>query len=171
MSGNDYGDLIEKWKIKLIALRARRLGFTSDEIPDLQQDIILELLGFEYDATQGASETTAFGRVIDRKLINERRNRNRDIRRINCDAISLNHVDDWACPVSNPIERCELRIDLADAMTGLTETERHVCNALLHGENQASIAEQRGCSRAAVWNIVKRLRNRFRKVRLDACSR
>ena len=58
MSGNDYGDLIEKWKIDLIEMRARSLGFTRDEIPDLQQDIVLHLLGFEYDETQGANETT-----------------------------------------------------------------------------------------------------------------
>jgi len=171
MSGNDYGDLIEKWKINLIVMRARRLGFTPDEIPDLQQDIVLQLLGFEYDETQGANETTAFKRVIDRKLINALRNRNRDIRRINCDAVPLDHVDDRTRPGPGPIERCELRLDLADAMTELTETERQVCKALLRGDNQASIAQKRGCSRTAVWNTVRRVRGKFRDAELESCLR
>ncbi len=40
MSGNDYGNLIEKWKVELIERRARRLGFKDHEIPDLEQEIV-----------------------------------------------------------------------------------------------------------------------------------
>ncbi len=37
---NDYGELVEQWKVDLIVQRARRKGFRPDEIEDVQQDVI-----------------------------------------------------------------------------------------------------------------------------------
>ena len=37
---NDYGGLVEPWKVALIAARARRFGFRGHELEDVQQEII-----------------------------------------------------------------------------------------------------------------------------------
>ena len=39
-----YEGLVERWKVDLISERARRMGFRPDEIPDVQQQIIMEVL-------------------------------------------------------------------------------------------------------------------------------
>ena len=57
---NDYGDLIERWKVDLIRERSRRFFFRQDEIPDIEQIVVMELLNADHrpDIPGGASETT-----------------------------------------------------------------------------------------------------------------
>ncbi len=56
-----YDGLVERWIVDLIAARARRMGFRTGEIPDIQQQIILEVMAFRFDAdkSNGAKESTA----------------------------------------------------------------------------------------------------------------
>jgi len=67
---NDYGDPLERWKVDLIRARAKRLFFREDEIPDIEQIIVMELLDVDCrpDISGGASETTFVIAVIDRQL-------------------------------------------------------------------------------------------------------
>jgi DNA-directed RNA polymerase specialized sigma24 family protein len=163
VSENDYGDLIEKWKVDLIEMRARAMGFSEDEIPDLQQEIVLQFLGFEYDETLGASENTALHRIIDRKLINARRDKNRDVRRLNNETVSLEDAGaaERPCPGMPDIELCELRLDLEAAMADLEGLEKAVCEGLLRGESKTEIARAQGCSNANITKAVRRLRRKL----------
>lgn len=163
MSENDYGNLIEKWKVDLIEMRARAMGFSEDEIPDLQQEIVLHLLGFEYDETLGATENTALHRIIDRKLINARRDKKRQVRRLNNETVSLEDAGaaERARPGMPDIERCELRLDLDAVMADLPELERAVCEGLLRGDNKTEIAREQGCSNANITKAVRRLRRKL----------
>ena len=160
MSENKYGDLIEEWKVDLIERRARAMGFSEDEIPDLQQDIILHLLGFEYDEKVGATENTAVQRIIDRKLSNARRDKKRQVRRLNYESVSLENADTSGLTQRGTLEaeRSDLRLDLRAAMAGLPELERAVCEGLLRGESKSEIAVACGCSNANITKAVRRLR-------------
>ncbi len=75
MFKNNYASVIEKWKVDLIVSRARRLGFRRQDLDDAQQQIVVELLSFEFDPTRsnGATEETAVTALIDHQLLSLRR--------------------------------------------------------------------------------------------------
>ena len=169
--GNEYGDLIERWKVDLIRMRARRFGFRPCDIPDLEQTIVLELLGIDYDPNRegGTTERTFGIAVIDRQLKEALRSRSRHCRRINQEAQSLDAVPAVSEGVADSQHyRPQLRLDIESAMMGLTPTERTICEALREGHTQADIARTRGCSRAAVSKQVARMAQKLRQWGLDA---
>lgn len=63
-----YRGVLARWKVELIAKRARRMGFRADEIPDIQQQIVVDLLAFQFDRANGAKESTALQALIDNQL-------------------------------------------------------------------------------------------------------
>jgi DNA-directed RNA polymerase specialized sigma24 family protein len=163
VSHNEYGSLIEGWKVAMIGRRARMLGFREDDIPDLEQQIVMDLLGFEYDPTRGSSEANAVITIIDRALFNVLRDRNRDVRRVNAEARSFEVMTErtfFECIHGND---ADVRLDLEGAMAGLSASEREMCTALLRGESQADIAQARGCTRAAVSNALQKVREALRE--------
>ena len=172
MPCNDYGDLIEEWKVDLIRARARRFGFRADELPDLEQNIVMELLGLQYDPSLegGASETTFLIAVIDRQLRQIRRRRARIRRKASYEALSLDsnasaaHEAAWQLSYTHDPA---MQLDIQQALLGLTPAERAICQALSQGFSQAAIARATGRSKAAICNEVRKLRARFREWRLD----
>ena len=169
MSGNQYGGLIADWKVRLIEARAKRLGFRDDEIPDLQQEIVPQLVEFEseYDETWTASEKTAVKRAIDKHLFKALRKRKRYVRRANYETAPLEKAAGKSCPGMPAIEHCELRLDLEAAMADLSELERAVCEGLLQGDSKTEIAMRYGCSNAAITKALARLRRKLSARGLD----
>lgn len=173
MLENEYGDLIERWKVDLIRARARQFGFRRDDIPDLEQTIVLELLSARYRPRLegGATERTFTIAVIDRQLKEVLRSRSRDLRRLNHEARSLDADPDAADEIPSPgHDRAldGLSLDVRAAMVGMTPTERAICQALSEGQSQADIARQRGCSRAAGSKQVAQVAVKLRGWGLDA---
>ncbi|HRT93996.1 MAG TPA: sigma-70 family RNA polymerase sigma factor [Planctomycetota bacterium] len=171
MQGNDYGDLIPSWKVKLIGQRARRFGFPNDEIPDLEQTIVMELLAAPYDPEGEASERTFVIAIIDRQLKETLRSRTRHCRRVNQEAQSLDADPLMAERLASTTSRRdldELASDVQAALMGLTPTERAICVALSEGQSQTDIARERGCSRAAISKHIAQVAEKFRRWGLDA---
>ena len=168
MERNEYGGLIARWKVDLIRARAKRLYFRVDEIDDLEQIIVQELItaDFDPDVPGGASERTFVIAIIDRQLLKVKRDRHRDKRRASFESASLD-VDpvftEKAFFALTRSEKHELRMDVREALIGLTPEERSICEALGYGHSQAEIARVTGRSKAAICNEVKRLRSKFRK--------
>ena len=169
---NDYGDLIAKWKVRLIRTRAKKFFFRTDEIPDLEQIIVPQLLQLKFapDRPNGAAEKTFVVAVIDRRLKMIKRARQRDIRRANHETQSL---DDPMVTEKSHLGRgrsdaMDLRLDLESALIGLTPTEQRICRALSEGFSQADIARATGRSKAAISGEVKKLREKFRQWGLGA---
>jgi len=168
MERNEYGGLIARWKVDLIRARAKRLYFRADEIDDLEQIIVQELLktDFDPDLAGGSSERTFVIAVIDRQLLKVKRDRGRDKRRVNFESASLDAGDVLTektfFALARP-EKHELRVDVHQALVGLTPAERALCEALGQGHSQAEIARATGRSKAAICGEVKRLRAKFRK--------
>lgn len=170
---NRYDGLIEQWKVGMITARAKRYGFREDEIPDLEQLVVPELLGADFDPelAGGAQETTFVIEVIDRQMKKVMRDRGRDVRRANYEAESID--DPFALTERTLLrmsrtERNDLRVDLERAMAGLSPEEKEICEALMKGQTQAELSRERGRSKAAMSDAVRRLREKLRKWGLDA---
>jgi hypothetical protein len=75
MYRNQYDSVIDKSKLAWINSRARRMGFRRQDLDDVQQQVSIALLQFNFDEARsnGASERTAITAVIDRQLRKIRR--------------------------------------------------------------------------------------------------
>lgn len=155
-----YDGVIEQWKVDLIISRAKLMGFRGHELPDVLQEVVLELLDFKYDPDHaaGAKEQTALTYVIDNHLRKIKRSDTRYrayVDRLGEDAseFSRDIVDDRA-------------IDVAGAIDGLTEQEQSICRGLAGGMTRQQIADELACGWHTVDRAVKRLRKHFRQIGL-----
>jgi len=162
----EYGDLVEPWKVKLIVSRARRMGFRGAELADVQQEIVLDLSRFRYDAdrSNGAKEATALTALIDNRLKKIRRSddRYRDhLQRLGEQAnLSAEiHIDGDAV------------IDVQCAVSALPRKERAVCRELMCGASKPEIAVTLRCGWHTVERLVRNIRNRFLELGLDVYAR
>ncbi len=161
---------LPRWKFNLIRARAFRRGFRGAELDDVQQEIAIEAMTFEFrpDRANGATETTALTAMIDRRLAMARRRERRYQRR-------LDHVRESVPrgPFTEP--SCEGRmasvLDVRAAVASLGPVDREICWALADGESIDAIARRLGCG----WHTVKRrvdcLRERFCQMGLDELNR
>lgn len=151
---NDYGNEIEKWKVELIVERARKLGFRRDELEDVQQELILDVIAFEYDESRsnGATERTALTSLIDHRLKTIRRAQRRYQDHIE-QLEPLPEVDE-----RQDIEHQQRRLDVEDAVNSLCEEDQELCRALAEGRSINEFAHANGCG----WHTVKRRVNQVR---------
>jgi|OM-RGC.v1.023923642 hypothetical protein len=132
---NGYGDLLEPWKAELIVARARRKGFSGDRVMDAQQEVILDVLAFEYDPDNeaGATEETALTSLIDRKLCfilrGEIRARKREELVIERSRSGHYHNDE-ELPVS-VADNCLSRLAVSDLVSSFTRQDRSCAACLL----------------------------------------
>ncbi len=171
---NDYGSLVEAWKVDLIIDRARLKGFREDEIEDAQQEIVLAILDFKYDPNNeaGATEATALTALIDRQLAFILRKQARRAKHEKKYRLLHGVVDDKPIPVVAQDAQQEREIDFpADvhrAVCDLSPFEQQVCAALADGQACSSIAEDVGVSRYELDRTVNRIGDVFRAQNLDA---
>ena len=155
-----YDGVIEKWKEDLIITRAKMLGFRAHELPDALQEVVLELLNFNYDPNHanGATEKTVLTTVIDNHLRKMKRSATRyraHLERLGEGATGLSRdtVDPRA-------------IDIASAVAELTKREQAVCRGLADGLSKTQIARELGCGWHTVDRIIRRLRTQFKELGL-----
>jgi len=149
MFRNVYDSAVEPWKVQLIARRARRKGFLGADLEDAQQEIILDVMAFQFDPekSNGATEVTALTALIDRRLSTLRRTRQRYEKRF------ARPADEEALLNGNQYEdQGQLVIDVRGVLEDLSPSERLLCRALADGQSIRQIAKQRGCS----WHTVQR---------------
>lgn len=156
-----YDGLVERWKVDLIATRARRMGFRKDEFPDIQQQIILDVMAFRFDAdkSNGAKESTALQALIDNHLKNICR----------ASARYQAHLEQLGGerPFETDFESEELAADIRETLATLPDREQDVCLALARGSSKHEIAERLGCGWHTVDRLVHRIRERFTENGLD----
>jgi len=155
-----YDGIIEQWKVDLIVSRAEIMCFRDHEIPDVLQEVVLELLNFKYDPDHaaGAKEQTALTYVIDNHLRNFRR----------ADTRYRAHVErlgETASEFSRE-EVDERALDVAAALASLTEMEQFICRRLVEGKIKTEIAAELDCSRHALDRVLRRIRKQFREIGL-----
>ena len=158
---NDYADLIEPWKARLIVKRAKRFGIPPQQWPDIQQEIILDIMDsrFDPDKSNGAKISTLLTAIIDNCLKKILRTATR-------------YQGRNGEPRSEVFEETTaLRLDVRQALVSLSPRQKAVCLRLSHGESISRIARALGCGRATVRRLRDRLRDQFTDMGLDGWVR
>jgi len=162
MPMNDYGTIIEEWKIKLIVARAQRLGFPAHELEDIQQELALLVMKFRFDPSddRGATESTALTAMIDNQLRMIRRTRSRyqkQIEKLKAQLENDQHQQD---------EPCLLILDVRSVMGTLTKKQRRLCGLLAAGASLRQIATTLGCGRERAGKMKNKLKDRLQNTGL-----
>lgn len=169
---NDYGSLVERWKVDLITARARKKGFRTDEIDDAEQEIVPAIMRFVYDPSKanGATETTALTALIDRQLTFIQRGcaRRRKYER--------RYQQLHGAPACAPLEpdhqhRVGLTMDVRQAVADLPPLEQAVCAALARDEARFQIATEMCLTRYGLGRVIDGIRERFEAIGLDSWMR
>ena len=161
---------IERWKLDLVRARAVRLGFRGADLDDVQQDVLLEVLTFQFqpERSNGANEMTALVALIDRRLFMARRQQRRYQQR-------LDRLQQWSDPESaevdadqaNHEQRTARQLDVRESLATLTPEDQSLCDALTAGESIDSIAARLACSWHTVKRRIARLRERLVEMGVD----
>ena len=163
---NNYGQLVEEWKVDLILKRATRMGFRRDELEDLQQDIIQAVLNFEFvsQKSNGAKEHTALTALIDNQLAFIQR---RETRRRNCEEKYRQIYGAQKVFSNSQDDAVSLSLDLQAAIARLAPVEHAVCSALMQDEAQSVIASNMGATRYKVEQLIECIREQFQELDMD----
>jgi RNA polymerase sigma factor (sigma-70 family) len=171
MYRNHYGTNLESWKIDLILLRGRRMGFKDHDLADLQQQIALSLQNFLFDPTRanGATESTVIVAIIDRQLKTARRNAARYQKRFKRleEQESTSDTQRHSPKPPQYEDRGQLRMDVHDALKKLNPQDRQLCQALAAGESIHQIAQEQQCGWYTVKRRIERIRNYFQQIGLN----
>jgi DNA-binding CsgD family transcriptional regulator len=140
---------ITKW----IASRARRMGFRGHDIEDVQQQILMVLIAFQFDPekSNGASNRTVITAVIDRQLRCILRSRLRYANRITGSENIPSEVIDTSYGI-NTARHISMLEDLAIARSHLSPTAQQICDALADGQSINEIAQQLELS----WHTIRK---------------
>lgn len=167
MTTNEYGDLIEQWKVDLIVERAKRRGFRTQHIDDAVQEIVLELLKFTFDVekSNGATEKTVVTSIIDRRLKMMRRGERRYVRRIEVIRRQLGVEEDSddsgvrrglkldsAILEHDANDQASLTIDCTAAIESLPPAAQTICRRLAAGCSLRELAAELGCD----WHTAQK---------------
>ena len=154
-------------KLELIRGRAIRFGLKRHDLEDAVQDVILDLLEFtpDPDKTNGASESTILIAVIDRRLMEWLRTRNRYQDMVERCGAMLPSEEELL--VDSSVDACDSAMDVADILTNLSEFEQRVARMLSHGHSPYSIADELGVGRRAVNAAVEVIREHLSEAGLS----
>ncbi len=168
MYRNDYAEAIEKWKVDLIVSRAKRLGFRPEDLEDAQQQIVLTLLSFEFDAerSNGASERTVVTSIIDHQLLALLRARRRYKNRVTNDDEIRSDDPSLACEWRDGY-RLTMASDVNTAMSRLSPTSRQVCELLAEGHSSHQVAQRLGIGWHTVQEHIRSIRRCFERSGID----
>ncbi|NLW83928.1 MAG: sigma-70 family RNA polymerase sigma factor [Phycisphaerae bacterium] len=160
MSLNKYGDSAEQWKVDLIVRRARFFGFGQEDIQDIQQELVLKLMTFNFDVekSNGAQETTVLQGVVDNELkMRLRVQKRRD-----------DHIEAlrWMTNLSDNPSKALLPIDIKKAMLYLPDKQRQICIALSKGHSTGAIAHALRVDQRTIQRHIRKIRAYFMSLNL-----
>jgi RNA polymerase sigma-70 factor (ECF subfamily) len=190
VSQNSY-DGIDKYAVDLIRHKVRQLvgktRFTEDDRPDLEQELIIDLLlRMRYFNPAKAKKTTFMARIVERRIATILEARFAQCRDWRLCQISLNEpldngegdtaewidfLDSEGSLISEIREprahlAYEIRMDLNRAMVSLPEELRDLYERLRRN-TMAEIARDIGIPRSTLYDRLSKLRNAFREAGLE----
>lgn len=159
---NDYAGLIEGWKNELIVARARRRGFARHDLEDIQQEVILPVLEFEFleEKSNGATEQTALTALIDRRVTDVLRKNIRRKQQHDTYVNERSYLDRDQAEESHARE-IDTQLDVRVVVEKLPPLERSICTALASGVSWSRIVRLLGISRNKADAVFERIRARF----------
>jgi DNA-directed RNA polymerase specialized sigma24 family protein len=158
---NKYDGCVEQWKADLIARRAAAYGFQENDILDIQQDIVLKVMNFRYDPikSNGAQESTVLQVLID----NELKMRLRSEKRRNNTLQTMR----WITELVPAPSKCQLAVDIHNALTCLSRIQRQICLALSEGRSIREIALKLHVDPSTIRRHMRRIGSHFQAIDLD----
>lgn len=155
-----YAGLVEDWKIQLFEIRARMKGFQGDELPELLQEIILDIVHYKYDASKGAQEKTVLTRLIDNKLnmilrTNIRRSEREETIRI------MYTRPEGTSDLTESHRHEDMRTDVGALTSRLSPVEQKICAGLANEDSYLAIAQSLDISRYELDRKIARIREQF----------
>ena len=172
MGRNRYDEGIDPYAVEIIRFKARQLvgqaGFTVADRDDLEQELILDLLGRlpKYDPKRGKL-TTFIARIVEHKIANliaRQRASKRDYRRSTCSLNDSLDQEDYLVRLGvepKPDDQLsELTLDVAAVVDSLPPELRELCRRL-GTETVSEISRDQGVSRPTLYKSVNGLREIF----------
>ena len=165
---------------------SRQPGFSRDEQPDLEQDLLFHVLQQQsrFDSSRGKKRSFLW-EVIERKAADLLRGRRRscrfglDIRSLHeplADDDSETCLEDIAAddalraqhglPTGQSEDDVLHRIDVIRVVAQLTPEQIDLCNRLLDSPTIKQLASELGVARSTVYDMIRRLREAFTRAGL-----
>jgi RNA polymerase sigma-70 factor (ECF subfamily) len=171
VSQNSY-DGIDKYAADLIRHKARQLvgkaGFTEDDRPDLEQELMIDLLQrMRHFNPAKAKKTTFMARIVERHISTILEARFAQCRDWRLCQTSLNEpLDNGEGDTTERIDFLDSEgslgsgMDLDRAIASLPEELRDLC-VRLHDSTMAEIAREMGIPRTTLYDRLSKLRDAF----------
>jgi RNA polymerase sigma-70 factor (ECF subfamily) len=182
-------DAFSLWEIKMAQGKARGLigkhGFTCDDIPDLEQELLLEIY-LKRDARDNwssieASQKTVTSRILDnrirdildtlqtdkRGIHNYTESISKEIKNNNEEGtLTYEDVLGEDCSLSRRgkkplLQEEELRFVMSMKLAKLNKSQRKICELLMNGLNISEAAKSLGIQRTTLCREIKRMRKLF----------
>lgn len=161
MTDNEYEGLFEEREVELIGRWARRSGLQPDEIPDVLQEVAMDVCQQleEWLATQGADRRQMLW-ILTRNVSGKIKRADR--RRRRRDEQKALMTEEAYCDTTMPA-----RLDVQDVVAGLDERCQTVCALLSQGLSKSQIAKQMQCGWHTVDRLVRTIRERLEAAEVD----
>lgn len=160
-------------KLNLIKTRARLMGFRAHDLEDAVQEIVMVVLGFEYDAekSNGASATTALITVIDRRLqlLNRSKRRYAGLIDRATEQLASDHQGyfDGPCVNDHSGEERIVSAEVEAVITPMAEEMQQVCRLLMAGMQTRGISRRLKMAWYRADELVAAIRERFEEAGLN----
>lgn len=148
---------------------SRSKGFRRHEAEDLKQELLMAVWRKRhlYDSARGAFDTFA-AKVVISTVKMKLRDRRR-IKRGSMAAVMPRHRGHWTIDVttdhrtgrSSPDPASDVRMDVAQALSTLPPSLKHVAEELMRDDGVKRIAAEAGKSRQRIYAAIEQLRKRF----------
>ena len=169
-----YEGVIETWKAQLALYRIQAMKFPKSDWPDLMQELVILIMGFNYDPanSKGASERTALFAVINRHLLFVMRGRKRDEENFEryLESLGVKPDGSYEGPLQYQEPESFLYLDVQQTVQGLSEFDKRVAKELADGSRRIDIAEKFECDWKVINKSVQRIKAHFEEHGLDAES-
>jgi DNA-binding NarL/FixJ family response regulator len=129
----------------------------------VQQEVILEVIGFRFDPSKGAAECTPLTALIDHRLKAIRRKAKRYAARITSAGDTMTLTEGRLLYEDSTA----IRLDVMAAMSRLTRDEIAICLRLIEGQSVRQIARRLHRGWHSINRIVAGIRKHFRLMGLD----
>lgn len=163
MGRNSYAGLLEDWKVRMIAARAKKMGFLPHEIDDALQDIVPVIMEFRYDPEKadGCTEEHVLRICIDRQLA-------MIVRKTMCARKHYQRYKVLTNPAVEPMtedsnEASAFSMDVAEMLAKLPPKQRAACEAIAKAPSLDEAAASLGTTRYLLQRTLDEVQERFTK--------
>lgn len=171
-SVNRYEGYVEQWKVNLALGRMKAFRLPADQWPDLLQNLMPEMAGFQYqaDLAGGRNEAQVLYGLINNRLRSALRSQQRAQRRVarHRELLGVSPGSAESHPAFAAEDRNDMQLDIQLCLAALPHEHRCVCQHLMDGDSLAQIARDMKLAWHTIARIVDQVREHFTQLELDA---